>query len=283
MVGTAVPDSILRGSLFVHHKYFSEQENDNRLGFKHNQSFNWRVISCIKTFYIFLVINFQIYIYIYIIFSYENIDLNIWNKYNYFICGSSVPVSTVFFPLSSQCQRWLGGGGVSVVLRSRGPQLVHPPDADSLQEPHTDDKTSTSWDVDGIHQHPRYLSPRSSPFFRFPLHLFPDNGPPLRVYQFTCLPIGLNWALVLTSVLRPLLFLLHSSKINILAYLNDLIVRDSSPMACTRAFVYRQFGSFSTMAFWLTSASPTSPWSGWGLCGTPSNFASLSSAQQGTY
>ena len=62
---------------------------------------------------------------------------------------------------------------------------------------------------------------------------FQANG---QRYEFTSLPFGLNIApLVFTSVLRPLLGLLRKEHINVLAYLDDLIIWDSSSQACARA------------------------------------------------
>lgn len=57
-----------------------------------------------------------------------------------------------------------------------------------------------------------------------------------RCYEFHSLPFGLNLApLVFTSVLRPVLLLLRQEGINVLAYLDDLIVWAPSAKSCERA------------------------------------------------
>lgn len=56
--------------------------------------------------------------------------------------------------------------------------------------------------------------------------------------EFTCLPFGLNIApLVFTSILRPIIGILRKEQINVLAYLDDLIVWDTTPEACGQAIL----------------------------------------------
>ena len=62
---------------------------------------------------------------------------------------------------------------------------------------------------------------------------FEANG---QHFEFICLPFGLNIApLVFTSILRPIVNILRGEKINVLAYLDDLIVWDTSAQACEEA------------------------------------------------
>ena len=57
-------------------------------------------------------------------------------------------------------------------------------------------------------------------------------------FEFTCLPFGLNIApLVFTSILRPIIKQLRGEQINVLAYLDDLIVWDTSAQNCRRAIL----------------------------------------------
>ena len=56
------------------------------------------------------------------------------------------------------------------------------------------------------------------------------------LYEFNCLPFGLNIApLVFTSVLKVLIQKLRIANINILAYLDDLILWESNPQRCEQA------------------------------------------------
>ena len=62
---------------------------------------------------------------------------------------------------------------------------------------------------------------------------FQANG---RRFEFTSLPFGLNIApLVFTSLLRPIIRKLRSEHINVLAYLDDLIIWDTSAITCEKA------------------------------------------------
>ena len=59
-----------------------------------------------------------------------------------------------------------------------------------------------------------------------------------QLYHFRCLPFGLNIApLAFTAVLRHLLGCLHTQGINVLAYLDDLVVWADSPEACSHALL----------------------------------------------
>lgn len=79
-----------------------------------------------------------------------------------------------------------------------------------------------------------YLHVRMHPSMRKFL-CFEANG---QHFEFTSLPFGLNIApLVFTSILRPIIRQLREEQINVLAYLDDLIVWDTSAQKCGEAIL----------------------------------------------
>lgn len=62
------------------------------------------------------------------------------------------------------------------------------------------------------------------------LFCFQANG---KRFEFTCPPFGLNISSIMfTSLLRPIIQKLRSEHINVLCYLDDLIIWDTSAIAC---------------------------------------------------